>query len=246
MKTLEQINARKEYISLLKVAKERDWKKKRGDGLELHHILPRSIFPNWVKRDSNVVLLTKKEHSIAHRLLFMIYPCKETAFAAFLMKSFELMSSEELERYQKDLYIARVESAKGNQHFKGRHHSEKSIELIRQNRFDMTGYHHTEECKKRISEHMKGKQNSLGNHHSDETKKKISEHNYNKTDEGKRRARERSLGKTWWTNDEKRSFSKDCPGEGWYKGIPKSVIEKRRKTMEEKHGWKQKQSVEIE
>ena len=230
----------------MKKAKERNWKKKRGDGLEFHHIFPRCLFPNWKRKESNVILLTKKEHSVAHRLLWIIYPCKETAFAAFLMKSFEFMSDDEIDKYQKDLHNARVETAKGNQHWKGRHHSKESIELMRQHRFDMTGYHHTDECKKQISNSMKGKQNSLGYHHTAEAKEKISKHSYSRTKEGRKRARERALGRTWWTNGEKRSFSKDCPGDGWYKGVPKVAIEKRRKTMEEKHGWKTKQNVVIE
>jgi hypothetical protein len=40
---------------------------------ELHHILPKSLFPNWIERKSNQVLLTAREHYICHQLLTKIY-----------------------------------------------------------------------------------------------------------------------------------------------------------------------------
>lgn len=41
---------------------------------ELHHILPKSLFPNWTKRKSNLILLTAREHFFCHQLLDKIYP----------------------------------------------------------------------------------------------------------------------------------------------------------------------------
>ena len=41
---------------------------------EKHHILPESLFPNWKKRKSNLVLLTAREHFFCHKLLIKIYP----------------------------------------------------------------------------------------------------------------------------------------------------------------------------
>lgn len=57
-------------------------KKKNGEYYESHHILPKSLFPNWSKRDSNTVLLTAREHFFCHQLLTKIYPCREM-YAAF-------------------------------------------------------------------------------------------------------------------------------------------------------------------
>lgn len=37
-------------------------KKKNGNYYENHHILPKSLFPLWKDRTSNLVLLTAREH----------------------------------------------------------------------------------------------------------------------------------------------------------------------------------------
>lgn len=44
---------------------------------EFHHILPRSLFPNWIARKSNIVALTPREHFFCHQLLTKIYPCSK-------------------------------------------------------------------------------------------------------------------------------------------------------------------------
>lgn len=230
-------NVRKQYIDLIKMAKVRNHQKQPNDGYVNHHILPKSLFPLWKNRKSNLVVLTQKEHAIAHLYLYEIYHTRGMCFAAHLLKSTLLMTDEELKEFN--------ETRKDFKNFLGKHHTEESKQLMRDHRYDQTGYHHSEETKSKISEHMKGKQNFLGVHHSEESKKKISENNYNKTEEGRKRASERNQGKTWWTDGEHRSFSKDCPGEGWYKGIPQWVIDKRRKTMEEKHNWKPKMETEL-
>lgn len=40
------------------------WEKKEfpNQYFEFHHILPKSLFPNWIKRKSNIVALTAREH----------------------------------------------------------------------------------------------------------------------------------------------------------------------------------------
>ncbi len=48
---------------------------------ELHHILPRALFPNWEKRKSNIVALTAREHFFCHQLLTKIYPGQAMYYA---------------------------------------------------------------------------------------------------------------------------------------------------------------------
>lgn len=48
---------------------------------EFHHILPKSLFPNWVQKGSNIVPLTAREHFFCHQLLTKIYPCKQMYLA---------------------------------------------------------------------------------------------------------------------------------------------------------------------
>lgn len=60
------------YNSLVTKAKNEQRSKKQGTYYESHHIIPRCM--NGTNDKSNLVLLTPKEHYIAHRLLCMIYP----------------------------------------------------------------------------------------------------------------------------------------------------------------------------
>lgn len=63
----------KNYNDLMESCKNKN--RKRGDGnyYERHHIKPKSIFPELSKDPNNLVLLTAREHYIAHLLLTKIY-----------------------------------------------------------------------------------------------------------------------------------------------------------------------------
>lgn len=52
---------------------------------EFHHILPKSLFPNWNKRKSNIVALTAREHFFCHQLLDKIYPDTNMFMALWLL-----------------------------------------------------------------------------------------------------------------------------------------------------------------
>lgn len=54
-----------------------------GNNYDLHHILPRSL--GGTDDESNLVLLTYKEHFVAHELLAKIYPVKSMKAALFVM-----------------------------------------------------------------------------------------------------------------------------------------------------------------
>ncbi len=58
-----------------------------GQYFEFHHILPKSIYPLWAKRSSNLVALTAREHFFCHQLLTKIYSCKSMSFALYQMVS---------------------------------------------------------------------------------------------------------------------------------------------------------------
>jgi hypothetical protein len=52
---------------------------------EFHHILPKSIFPNWKNRTTNIVPLTAREHFFCHQLLTKIYPGRQMIYALYRM-----------------------------------------------------------------------------------------------------------------------------------------------------------------
>ena len=65
------MNYEKIYNDLVFVAKSRDIKKKTK-GTEIHHIKPKCL--GGSDDEENLVVLTFKEHFIAHKLLTKIYP----------------------------------------------------------------------------------------------------------------------------------------------------------------------------
>lgn len=72
------MNYRHIYMLIIEHAKSEEKlglrKKGNGNYYERHHILPKSLFPLWAKRKSNLVLLTAREHFFCHQLLTKIYP----------------------------------------------------------------------------------------------------------------------------------------------------------------------------
>lgn len=74
-------NYREEYNKLISKARNSP-----TDGyFEVHHILPKSMFPKWKKRKSNLIKLSLDDHYRAHYLLYKIYDNTEMAKAFFLM-----------------------------------------------------------------------------------------------------------------------------------------------------------------
>lgn len=72
------MNYRHAYMRIIANAKSENRKKLPRTNpnyiyYENHHILPKSIFPLWRKRKSNMVLLTPREHFFCHQLLVKIY-----------------------------------------------------------------------------------------------------------------------------------------------------------------------------
>lgn len=67
----------------LSVKGERIKRKKSGEYFERHHITPLSMGGNksYGLRSDNIVLLTAREHYLAHRMLWLIYRTREMGFA---------------------------------------------------------------------------------------------------------------------------------------------------------------------
>lgn len=70
-KKKENMDYQKHYDLLISTRKNMNRNKRKNDGYHNHHIIPKSIGGNNSKH--NLVLLTPREHFIAHLLLLMIY-----------------------------------------------------------------------------------------------------------------------------------------------------------------------------
>ncbi len=105
-------------MKIIKKAISENRKKHDGVYYERHHILPKSLFPQWKNEKRNIVLLTAKEHFFCHELLTKIYPSKEMNYALFRLATdglHNIKSPREFERI-KSLVSGKFSSFYGKTH----------------------------------------------------------------------------------------------------------------------------------
>lgn len=173
------MNYRHTYMLIIAKAKVemRDGLRKKGNGnyYEKHHILPRSMFPLWAKRKSNLVLLTAREHFFCHQLLDKIYPNSNMFIGLWILSNdnkHKYLSSREYEKLRQRL--------------------SKFMSKLNKNRPSKNkGKRLSEEQKQMLSNALKGRK--LSNSH----KQKISESNKGRklSEEHKARLREKAIGR---------------------------------------------------
>ena len=123
------MNYRHIYMCIIAHAKsqEKSGLRKRGNGeyYESHHILPKSLYPLWKKRKSNIVLLTAREHFFVHELLTKIYPTPQMTYAlhAFISRpnADYKITSREYERLKLEFSMFISNRNINNNYAKGHH-----------------------------------------------------------------------------------------------------------------------------
>lgn len=198
-------------------------KKGNGNYYEAHHILPRSLFPNWTKRKSNIVLLTAREHFFCHQLLYKIYPSKEMAYAitAFIRRPNNTLSTYKItsREYQRlrELHSCMQKSFMGEHPEytlgslnKGKHWFTNGIIEV----FDFNQPEGFWKGRKPVNKNTRELMSICrkGKKPSEETKIKMRANGGHTVKE-----RNSSYGKNWFTNGAMNILSKDCP-EGFWKG----------------------------
>lgn len=235
------MNYRRVYALIISRAKqeEKSGLREKGNGnyYEAHHILPRSLFPLWTKRKSNIVLLTAREHFFCHQLLTKIYPTPQMFLAlwAFIhrpntdIKEGYKITSREYEKLKMQ-YSSYMEDFMKN-------HPERSIGNISKGKKWFTngklnkfccecpegfwlGRTFSEEHRKNIS--RINSQLRKGSKHSEETKAKMRANGGHTVGE-----RNSSFGKKWWTNGVDNVLAFDCPS-GYRLGrtLSKEIMDK--------------------
>ena len=229
------MNYRHIYCKIISYAKSQNRVKGDGNYYECHHILPKSLFPNWRLRKSNIVLLTPREHFFCHQLFIPIYHCSEMIYAYFLMShngKYKVTSRDyerskvmmgEMKRQQifTDEHRAKISKAlKGRKITWDTSHEVVMTEEIKQ-KIKKAAQERAKsaEWRKKISETSKGRRWTY------EQKRKASESHKNMSDETRKLLSEDSSSKRWYNNGEKETFSRECP-EGW---IPGRLFRKRAK-----------------
>lgn len=207
---------------------------------EIHHILPRSKFPEFKNEKWNLVRLKYADHTKAHLILAEIHPIKSfikpLTFLANIdeeiREKIPMLQAQGIDEWRKtDKYKKFVEncSKRGKNKFKDQNERDKL----------------SEKCK------------STWNKKSEEEKQKhIAERSaYNKSDAGRkknsegvrrayadgtlgRKLSEISKGKVWWNNGSNETKSFDQPDVDWVRGritkFTEEQVKKRNKTLEEK------------
>ena len=99
-------------------------KKNFNDYFELHHVLPKSIYPLWAKKKSNLVALTAREHFFCHKLLYRIYNDSRMLYAILRLywdKKHNFINSREYERLRQKFSKAVSNKFKGSHINAGRY-----------------------------------------------------------------------------------------------------------------------------
>lgn len=177
--------------------------RRKGDGTyyEQHHILPKSLFPLWTKKKSNLVLLTAREHFFVHELLTKIYPSNEMNFALFAFITRPNADYKISPRTYEKLKVARAqflsETMKGNDFGfkKGNKPWNAGIEMDDGHKNFLRGIKRSDKARENISKAHIGISNGP---HSEETKRKISQANKGRvfSEEARRHMSEGQKGKT--------------------------------------------------
>lgn len=217
------MNYRKVYMAIITKAIKENRKKLSKDAesyvyYEAHHILPKSLFPLWCKKKSNIVLLTAREHYICHMFATKIWPTKEMACAFMMMCSdFENATMYKISRENYSKYY----SGEGNPMYGRSAYKEMSDSEKERHRKKLS-----ESCKKakrsdewnnNISNSLKGKPKSeLSIQKGIETKR------INGTDRNFQTAGTIAhIGKHWFNNRKENILAFECP-----KGFSKGKIQK--------------------
>jgi hypothetical protein len=126
------MNYKSIYDSIISNAKSESRSKRDGNYYERHHIIPKSL--GGLNNSTNLVLLTAREHFIAHRLLCEIYPENDKLKFAYWAMCNQLhgdvsrhytISSREFQHARKQFSIAN-----SNLH-KGKKLSQTHIDIIK-------------------------------------------------------------------------------------------------------------------
>jgi len=219
------MNYLKHYCKLIRKAENRT----PPEGYtEKHHTFPISIFG----KNNRVVVLTAKEHYVAHALLEKIYlkrcginnwKTKKMIFAYCNMNAINEYHSgryanSKLYEYSKKRRSI-IMSGSGNP-FYGKTHSEEVRQKIKdfntgrkkppmsqEQREKLStskkGKLPSKQCLNKSKEANKGNSYRLGTQHTEETKNKM---------------KEKRKDLKWWNNGKQNVMRKECPGEGWENG----------------------------
>ncbi len=122
---------------------------------EAHHILPRCLFKEYEKLSTNIVLLTAREHLLAHFYLTQIFNDSRLDFAYWRLCTDGRGRNVTPEEYEAGKLLAISRSSELNT---GRKLSKQQINKMLNTKRKNGTLQHSQETKRKISESNKGKE----------------------------------------------------------------------------------------
>jgi len=206
------VDYKKHYELLIEKAKGLPRKKGNGHYYENHHIQPKLF--GGTNDPSNLILLTAKEHFVAHHLLAKAFGDKHSKFwtAYWMMCNMKNKNRNRNRKYHitsRSYETARIKHAKmmseANTGKRLSDATRKKISEAKQNMSDSTrkklseakkGKSLSDSTRKKLSEAQKGENNPMyGKTHSSATRKKMSEAKQNMSDATRKKMSEAQKGK---------------------------------------------------
>ena len=189
------MNALKHYINLVRKAQSRQ---KPEGYTEKHHIFPVSVFGD----NNRVVVLTAREHYVAHLLLW---------------KAFRRRYGEE--------HHGTIKSARAVW-FMSKHQPRGTSRLydkLREDNNKAMSYPRPQEWKDNISQGLRGRVRSPEHCKNISLSKKgmpapVDNTGRRHTAETKLKHSIDSKGRKWWNNGVEDKMTRECPGDGWVRG----------------------------
>ena len=219
------MNYLKVYCNLIRKAENRT----PPEGyIEKHHIFPISIFG----KNNRVVVLTGREHYIAHALLERIYikryginnwKTQKMIFAYCGMNAINEYHSgryinSRLYDYSKQRRSIIMSGSKNP--FYGKTHSEEVRKKIKESNTGRKMPPRSKEYCEKISNSKKGK--PLSKNCLDKCKEANLGNSYRlgtkHTEETRNKMKNKRKGLKWWNNGKENVMKRECPGDGWING----------------------------
>jgi hypothetical protein len=141
---------------------EKRQKKWKDHYFEFHHILPKSLYPLWAYKNTNVVCLTAREHFFCHQLLTKIYKSNKMLYALYRLAydGNHMVSSREYDSLRASYSNASRERAK---------------KAWKAGKMSITAYKLNDEQKKQMKERKQAAWASWSQERKDEYHKRHSE-----------------------------------------------------------------------